>query len=139
MKVVPFKAQHLFLIDTQEAQAHFARYVTVEQAEALEKEASFACVKDGKVLGAFGVFEIWPNRYQAWSHLDKAIGKNFIVLHRAVERLLNTYKGRVEANVDIEFTEGHRWMRMLGFKMETPRMEAFRPDGGDSAMYVRIK
>ena len=40
--------------------------------------------------------------------------------------------------VDCEFEQGHRWAKMLGFTMEAERMRAYRPDGGDVALYARV-
>jgi len=63
-----------------------------------------------------------------------------LYVHRLVHYVLdNCPLRRVEAYVDFEFEPGHRWARMLGFKLEAPRMKCHRPDGGDSALYARIR
>ena len=40
--------------------------------------------------------------------------------------------------VDVDFPEAHRWAKMLGFKMEAERMEAYAPDGRACSLYARI-
>ena len=46
---------------------------------------------------------------------------------------------RVEMHVDYEFKAGHRWAKMLGFKVDAPRMEHSGFYGNDETLYVRIK
>jgi hypothetical protein len=44
---------------------------------------------------------------------------------------------RIEATVDVGFTEGERWMTLLGFEYEG-LMRAYRPDGQDMLMFARV-
>lgn len=44
---------------------------------------------------------------------------------------------RIQASVDLEFTQGHRWAKLLGFKPEGV-MRKYRPGGLDSMLYGRI-
>lgn len=51
---------------------------------------------------------------------------------------LNKIEGRLEISVRCDFALGHKWAKMLGFRVETERMERFGPEGEDHTGYVRI-
>jgi RimJ/RimL family protein N-acetyltransferase len=140
MQLVPYKAEHLTMLRAQEAQAYLGQFMDDNYARALEQTLSWTGFADGRVIGCFGVCEIWTNRALLWSYMDQSAGRHLVSIHRAVKRYLDVapYR-RIEAEVDCEFEAGHRWLRMLGFTMECERMRCFRVDGGDSALYAKVK
>ena len=91
------------------------------------------------VLCVCGLSPQWTNRAVAWAVLSETAGKYFIKLHRIIRKLFNSvdYR-RIEATVDIDFKQGHRWMRMLGFEPEG-YMKAYTPTGGDQILYARVR
>lgn len=143
MEVVPFKAEHVRDMQMQDSQDvdYLGEFTTSEQARALEGDWSFTGVVNGVPIACAGVLPMWAGRGMAWAFISKeAHGNNFMSVHRAVKRFLdNCYLQRIEMTVDSEFTEGHRWAHMLGFTLECPRMRAYRPDGGDCALYARVR
>lgn len=93
---------------------------------------------DGEILGVAVIAPQWDNRAMALVLLAQSAGEHFHKIHRAVHRFLSTCGiRRVEATVDVNFDEGDRWMRMLGFEFEG-LMRAYRPDGADMKLYARI-
>jgi len=140
MNVVPFKAEHLLGMQLQRGQEYCAPHITEAYAKALEGVHAFTGMVDGVPIGVGGVVELWDNRALLWSFIDRRAGPHFISVHRATKMFLETlpYR-RIEAECDCEFAAGHRWLKKLGFEMEAPRMRAFRIDGGDSALYARVK
>jgi len=140
MIVVPYQAEHLMALRAQEAQAYVREYMSDKYAKDLENTLSWAGIADGRVIGCFGVCEMWTHRALLWAFLDQSAGRHLVSIHRAVKRFLEVapYR-RIEAEVDCEFEAGHRWLRMLGFEMECERMRCYRVDGGDSALYARVK
>ena len=140
MIVEPYRAEHLHALDLQEAQAYIGPNLTVEHAKALESVHAITATQDGRVLAVGGVIELWPGRAFIWSYLDRQAAKHMIAIHRVAQRMLAGYHGsRIEADVDLDFEPGHRWMKMLGFKLETACMLKYRPDGGAMSKYVRIR
>jgi ribosomal protein S18 acetylase RimI-like enzyme len=142
MNVISYTAEHLHQVDLQGAQAYLSDWVTPDMAAALENETwSFTAMQDNGVpLGCAGVLNMWQGRGIAWAYLSKyAAEEKFLQVHRAVLRFLDAfYLQRIEMTVDCEFEQGHRWAKMLGFTMEAERMRAYRPDGGDVALYARV-
>lgn len=135
-----FRAEHLHALDVQESQAYLTPYVKPEHAQALEGTYAFTGMHAGRVIIVGGIAELASGRGLLWAYLDRQAGNMFVAVHRAAQRVIDSYEGaRIEAAVDCEFAPGHRWIKMLGFELETARMRKYRPDGGDSAMYVRIR
>ena len=95
--------------------------------------------QDNDIICVCGLAPQWTNRAVAWAVLSETAGKYFIKLHRIIKKLFNQvdYR-RIEATVDINFKQGHRWMRMLGFEPEG-YMKAYTPLGDDQILYARVR
>jgi len=140
MKIVPYKAEHLLAITAQEAQAYLREFITPEYAKSLENTLSFTALAGDRVVGCGGLAEIWKDRALLWSFLDRSAKEHLFAITKITRNFIDTapYR-RIEAETDCEFKEGHRWLQMLGFKMEAERMKCVRVDGGDSALYAKVK
>ena len=140
MNVIPFKAEHFWAIEVQPAQAYVRNYVTPEAIATLEGHNSFTYVNKGKPLACFGWVPLYSHRASAWAYISKDAGPCFIEMTRIAKRLFKSLQfKRIEFEVDCEFEQGHRWARILGFKLEAERLRGYRMDGGDSAVYARIQ
>ena len=142
MKIEPYRPEHLTKLALQPDQ-QAARVFISEPGypEMLASTNAFTAIIDGRIVGCAGIMELWKGRGMAWALLTGEIGgENMRRIHFAVKRYLDasTFQ-RIEATCDVNFAQGHRWLRLLGFTMETPVMRRYRPDGGDEAMYVRIR
>lgn len=140
MEIIPFQPEHLDLLALQPAQSDFLQSFDKSYAPALIASGPcFTAVKDGVILGCAGLSKQWDNRAIAWALLSSNIGREFIRIHRAVERYLAIadFK-RIEAFVDANFAEGHRWIKMLCFEREG-YMRSFSPSGNDAVLYARIR
>ena len=141
MIIVPYNRTHLYELQPQEHQAHVMSIVTPEQAKTLETKWAFTGKdNDGKVLICAGVIEVWANRGLAWTYIDKDAGKHFKAIHNASKRFFDYCPlNRIEATVHVNFEQGHRWMRLLGFTLEAKVMRMFLPNGEDMALYAKVK
>ena len=140
MIIVPFKPEHLEFLILQPSQVHFSTLFDSEYGPALaEAGPCFTAIDNDEVIACSGVVKQWDNRATAWALISANAGKNFVRIHKAVKRFLETtdFK-RVEAYVDANFEAGHRWITMLGFEREG-YMRAFSPLGDDAVLYARIK
>ena len=139
MIVVPFKAEHLELIELQGAQAYLSGWVSRRQGRALEKKPSFSALVGETPIAVAGIIPQWPGRAVAWAFLSDTGPKYFLGVHRAVQGFLDGCDTpRIEMTVGCEFPEAHRWARMLGFTMEAGYMKGYAPDGSDCALYARV-
>lgn len=139
MIVVPYEAGHLWELDRADGRAYLAMNVTPAQAQAMEGDQTFTGLMDGKVVAVGGIADLCPGRALLWSYMGPTAGRHMVALTRVAKRLIEmSTVDRLEADVDVDFEPGHRWLQLLGFELETPRMRKYRPDGGDMAKYVRI-
>lgn len=140
MIVVPFKAEHYWALEPQEAQTYLLDHAQKEGVATLEQSNAFSILHEDKVLVCFGWFEFHTNRAMMWAYISKHAGPYLTALTRIGRRTANMLPHkRVEMEVDCEFEQGHRWAKMLGFTMEAERLRGYRIDGGDSAIYARIR
>lgn len=134
------KAEHFDELVEQKATSHLRAFVTKEHVEAMvESPHSYTAKSDGQVLACGGVKEYWPGRGEAWVVLSGSAGKELVAIHKATEALLASCGiKRIEATVDRNFQQGHRWVKLLGFKLEANRMVAYFPNGNDGSLYARV-
>lgn len=99
---------------------------------------------NGEPVGAAGFMLPYGRettmRAIAWAILFKVRGPWFAHLHRHVKRTIAKapYR-RIETEVYCDFADGHRWVRALGFAIETERKPCWAPDGSAVTSYVIIK
>ena len=93
---------------------------------------------EGDVLACGGTIPQWPGRQVAWMSFSKGAGDHMLLLTRMIKAMLKTLPGRTEMTVIKDFEIGHRWAKLLGFKVETPTLEAYGLAGEDHTGYVYI-
>lgn len=140
MIVVPFTAAHMRELDQADGRAYLAMSVTPAQIEAMEADTrTYTGLHEGNVVAIGGIADAWVGRALLWSYMGPTARRHMVALTRVAKRLIEMSPvNRLEADVDVDFEPGHRWLQLLGFELETPRMRKYRPDGGDMAKYVRI-
>lgn len=137
-QVVPFRRWHIaWLVGAGKPESGFMP-LDVETLMALEKQSSWTAVIDGSPVACGGTIQHWPGRHQGWMYLNKASGKYMRFISTAVLKHMAKIEGRLEISVRCDFALGHKWAKMLGFRVETERMERFGPEGEDHTGYVRI-
>lgn len=141
MIVRPWKLGDTERIDLQPAQEYLRDVVDVgvDLSEVSEAGLAWTAEHDGQVLAVWGVIPQWQNRALCWAVMGKTAGRHFVPIHRECVRFLDRLPfRRIEAHVDVGFSEGVRWMKMMGFEMEA-YLRAFRPDGADMLQFARIR
>jgi hypothetical protein len=137
---VPFTPAHAARIRLQPRQLEAAGYASVDHYRKLAATPSIALLDGHNVLMCGGAFEIWPGRAVAWALLAESIGHRMTACVRHVRRFFDEINApRVEMDVAVDHEEGHRFARLLGFELETPRARVYYPDGSDAAIYVRVR
>lgn len=139
MEVVPFKQEHYWAIELQDAQADTRQFSTPESIAGLEQVNTFTVFENGKIAAIFGWIEIYQTRALMWALIAKTAGTHMTGLTRIAKRLLKglPYR-RIEIEVDCDFEQGHRWAKIMGFSLEVPRLRSYGLNGGDCALYSRI-
>lgn len=141
MEIVPFKADHLKTLLDAGADPFLGLRVTEERIKSLENGLNtFTGISDsGKILICGGVIPFHQFRGEAWAVIDQNSKEDFVSIFNAAKTVLNAcHLKRVEAFIAYDFDAGHRWINLLGFELEVPRLKHYRPDGTDSSLYVRF-
>jgi ribosomal protein S18 acetylase RimI-like enzyme len=141
MMIAPFHPDHLASMLLQPAQAGVQPLLgdPAYGASLAQAGPCYSAVVDGVVIACAGLIPQWQGRAVAWALISNAAGPHFLGVHRAVRRALQVHDfRRVETGVVVDFEEGHRWAKMLGFEREG-RMRAYTPDGRDCDLYARVR
>lgn len=141
MHVVPFEAEHFALMRVQGEQDWLSRVATVEDMRVLEGPYSSTLMVGARPMACAGVVPYWKGRGYLWSFLSAEVDRwTFPALHAEAKRFLAGLPfTRLEASVDVGFANGHRWLKALGFEVETPLQRKFLETGADAVGYVRIR
>lgn len=136
-KIIPFKRWHYQWIERATEPGFMTLHDSV--LAQLERENSYTGVVDGEVVFCAGTVQQWPTRHTTWALLDEKLSpKHILWITREVLAGLARVKGRMELTVRTDFPAGQQWAKMLGFRVETPLLEKFGPEGEDHIGYVRI-
>lgn len=142
MRVEKLKAEDLRWLKSQPRQKHLAEFLDENQIRVTAaSDFSYTVFSDDdRVMMCGGLVPYWAGRAGAWATFNKDCRKEFIGIHRVVERFIKVapFK-RIEAPVDVNFEPGHRWVKALGFTLEAPLMKSFLPNGVDCSLYSRVK
>lgn len=142
MNVERFSPEHLQRIELQAAQAWMRPIVDSQSyVDRMQAADSYTVIHDGEVIAVCAVVEVWPGRAALTSLLSARAGRCMLKLHREVSRRISALPHkRIEATVDDDFEPGHAWLRILGFRLETPHgMLGYLPDGRTGYLYARVK
>lgn len=141
MILVPFKKEHLASLDEHIYERSVKNNLSKERVLALEKnQFSRSIISGDRVLLCGGVTMFWENRGEAWAVLSKNIKHDFIKVHSLVKQYLASIPvRRLEAVVNCDFSEGHRWVRSLGFRLDAKVMQHYGRGGKNCALYARVK
>lgn len=111
-------------IDVQEKQKDITYYINDEYLKQLEKSWCSSSLFDedsGKCLFCGGIADMGLGRGLAWTLLSSSSNRYLSRITRYLGKQLNAAPfRRIEAIVDGDFEQAHRWMKMLGFQCETP-------------------
>lgn len=95
----------------------------------------------GRVVACMGGRWLGQKRVEVWIILDyRCTSRERVTIAAAARAQLDACAAdRAEAFVECDFTEGHTWLKHLGFQLEAPRMRRYLPDGKDCALYARVR
>lgn len=144
IEVVDFKAEHLnYIVANSMFDTRLRPYVLPHHGEVIEKAGGMVTgLENGVPVFVGGVKKYWEGRGEAWIIFGKPSTQNFTAFFKLAQRMLEfsliEFK-RIEMVVDYDFVQGHRWARLLGFKLEAERMIGYQPHGGDASLYSVVR
>lgn len=138
MKVIPFHANHVRLMNLQPTQRWALSVLPPEYLTALNRLGSAVSAEhEGKIIACAGVAIQGFGAGTLWGFVSHDAGPYFIRLDRCVRRLLTIRPlRRIEASAEVDFRPGCRWLELLGFQSEGV-MRSYGPNGEDHMRYAR--
>lgn len=140
MDVIQFNPLHLYQIELQPAQQNFKDIMFKEEYQQL-----LACgeartvLSGGRIVMCAGVFPLTNYMGRAWALLATDQKAEFVRMSRAIRDFLNkSGYARIDTPVRRDYSDGHRWCRLLGFINETPEqgMKYYGHDGLTYDLYA---
>jgi hypothetical protein len=141
IEFVPYRPEHLMLIELQPAQSAWRkRVIEPGYAESLtEPGLSWTGFNDGLVVGCAGVVREREGLGKAWALIGAGFPRSWPAIVRHMRNVLAcTDLHRIEADVLSHFGEGCRLAKMLSFDVEGLRRK-YDPEGQDYFLYARVK
>jgi len=83
-----------------------------------------------------GTLPQWPGREMSWAFLNKHSGPHMTAVVREARRIIRRPQCRIDMTVRKDFVAGHKFARILGYRVETPLMESYGPEGESHVGYV---
>lgn len=136
--IVPFQVWHYHLLAVNpSSDGTGLSVVPAEALRALERENTWTLLADDVPFVVGGTVQEWPGRHKAWLYIAPGALQHLAWMTEKSRWILSRAPGRQEATVRIGFKAGERFLKRLGFTVETPVLKAFGPDGEDHIGYVR--
>lgn len=142
MLIQPYKAADMHALLVQPAQSAMRPILlSGGYPEALEPLESYTARVDGRVVACGGFCPLWEGNVRAWAVIAGDIGgAGMVALTRVVRRGMDACTARrIEVEVDSQFPQAHRWVKMLGGFEWEGRMRKYSPDGRDCDRYARVR
>lgn len=141
IKIKKFKITDLEKLNVQEGQRGTIAYMDEDILAIEDNHLAISCFDGEEYLCSGGLLIASDSKAFLWSVIDKNVdAKRFYKIHKIAQRLLESHSqiDRIEAVVDNEFEQGHRWIRLLGFSREGT-MRRYYPDGQNADLYAKVR
>lgn len=143
IEVIPFEPEHIMGTTPLMKDAYtIAMCNNIEYLTALKKlgAAYSGFTSDGICVGAAGVRPINAKTFEGWALLTEASAGQTKSIIRAIDLFIKNYfdydaADRFQATVKLNFPQGHRFAKLLGFKPEGI-LHSFE-NGEDFMVYAR--
>jgi hypothetical protein len=100
---------------------------------------SWAVRLDGRLVAIGGHTPVWPGRTILWGYLGANCGPALPVMTKEIRRQIGDMRvefPRMEAYAERHHAEGHRWLKLLGFKQEGLMRKFY--NGRDYVLYAKV-
>jgi len=103
---------------------------------------SFTAIEDGEVIGAGGIYPLWPGVGEAWVVAAEATSRHKVLIARAVLGGLHALVERhgfhrVQAVAHVDWPAANRFLQWLGFEHEG-RCKKYDAAGNDYERWAYI-
>jgi hypothetical protein len=147
IELVPFKGEHVSLMDLREWDKKFlaaAPDLAAMSSNYFENNAmGFSVVLEEVIIGAGGLVPIFKTNWEAWVFTTPLFEKYGVRIAVMARKLLdNFFKSskvlRVQAPIDSKYPTAIRFAEAMGLWPEAT-LRRYGPEGQDFIMYARVK
>lgn len=141
IEIVEFEFKHVKEIAARDSTGRISPYIDSGHFDGLIQSVwKYTALFKGEAVFCGGVMVYGKNRGEAWALFGNLPSSLFVTVHRKTAQFLKTCPlDRIEAVIDFEFFQGRKWAKMLGFKLEAPRLERYFENGRDGSLFCLIK
>lgn len=139
MNIIPFHVEHIGAMDLQTQQRTIISHMCIEYLKHLEAVGpALSAEHEGRIIASAGIAFQGFGMGMLWAFVSQQAGPHFIRLDRCVRRFLDIPKlRRIEASTEATFSQGCRWLELLGFQNEGI-LRKYGPNGEDHIRYARV-
>lgn len=140
MKVEAFEPKHVAWLENYGGQEYLLPLADDEGLRQLAMHGNhYSFFHEGELIACGGFIKMHELRAQAWALFRSGKPELFLPLHIVMKHLVVTQPfRRIEAFTDPSFKAATRWIKALGFRLETPYKPFFFPDGRGASEWVRF-
>ena len=141
LRFVRATAYDVLAIKVQPAQRNALLAFGEPGADAVMRESiAHAAYLGNECIAAAGITPKWPGSATAWAVLSVEAGPHLpAITIRCAAMLSAAPFKRIEATAACDFPAAARWLKLLGFELETVRARSYTPDGQDVSIFARVK
>jgi len=139
MIVIPFSLHHLDGFELQDRQEFMTTLIAdKEYREGLAETEAYSVLCDGVCVMMAGLYNAGGGRALVWCMLSKYATRQMFGLSKTIRTFLELSKyQRIEATIETNFKEGHRWAELLGMIKEVDMPNYY--EGQTYSLYARCK
>lgn len=135
--VTRFQRWHLpLLLEQGESEGGFFQPDSITLKYMEDTPNNWTLLVEGTPLLCGGTLPQWPGRHMSWAYLNKHSGRHMCMVVRFARKAIRAPQCRIDMTVRADFLAGHKFAKMLGYRVETPWMESYGPEGEPHVGYV---
>ena len=138
MRMERFKAEDIEKLRDNDGQEYLVSIMDPKMLGNLVSSGDhYSFFAEDVLVGCGGVAKLNDWRGVAWALFQTGKPQYFLGLHRGALQILRAQPfRRIESYVDPTVPQSVRWIKLLGFELETPYKPYFFPDGRGAAEWV---
>lgn len=141
IKLKTFSFSHLKLLDVRPEQGQALGVLTSDYGRLLENASTvkISAFYKGACIACWGLVPLWAGVSEAWMLVSPNLSRGSLSVCRNIMQILDaSLEHRIQTSVLCDFEQGHRFVKMLGFRAEGV-MEDFDNVQRSHIRYARLK
>lgn len=140
MNFEPLNKHHVLAIKDPLHLPDYVSHIDEPMAVEMARLGGWAAVDDWGPVAIGGIYQLHHDHGHAWTWLTRRWRKYAkAITARAVQEIEGASYRRIEAAARCDLPKARAWLERMGFDLECERMRSWGVDGGDYALFARVK